>query len=284
MRSKLRFVLPLLLFFVLAFPASQPLAQTPGGSALTVDEIVRRHVETLGGIDKLRAVQSLRYTGKALFQGGLIEAPAVLQFKRPGLLRMDVSLHGVTMVQAFDGTAGWEINPFEGSMQPRRTSEEESSDLQDDADIDGPLVDYKSKGHTVELVGREDLEGKPVYKLKVSARNGEVSYLYLDAASFLLVRETQRSKVQGVEVDVESNLGDYKPVNGVMRPFALTHKINGRTMTQLIIDKIEANVALDSTIFKMPAQSPAADKPQSAPQQTPAKPPVKTSGSKRGAE
>jgi hypothetical protein len=162
-------------------------------------------------------------------------------------------------VQAYDGTSFWSINPFTGSSEPQKGSEDEVREAKDDADLDGELVDYKAKGNTVELVGKEDFEGTSVYKLKVTAKNGDVGYYFLDAGSFLSLKEAAKRKIQGTEVEIESLPSDYKAVNGVMMAHSLEQKVNGKTAAQMTFDKIEANTKIDDSIFKMPAKAPAAD-------------------------
>ena len=127
---------------------------------LTVDQIVQKHIEAIGGADKLKAVQSFKATGKASLMGGQIEAPVVLQIKRPNSMRMDMDIQGKSLVQAFDGATAWMINPFMGSTDPQKSSEEDSQSMRDEADmIEGSLIDYKAKGNKVELIGKDHIHG-----------------------------------------------------------------------------------------------------------------------------
>ncbi len=138
---------------------------------------------------------------------------------------------------------------------------DDAKDVVEQADMDGPIVDYKSKGNSVELLGKEDIEGSPAYKLKVSLKNGDVSYVYIDTETALQVKETSKRKQQGSEIEVDSYLTNFKPVNGVLFPFMIENKVAGKSVGQFTVDDIKANVAFDDGIFVMPAApKPAAEK------------------------
>jgi outer membrane lipoprotein-sorting protein len=244
------------LILLVAFTLSLGVA----AAAQTVDEIVQKNIDARGGMQKLKAIKSIKATGKLTIPGPGIEAPITMQQKRPNAFRMEVTLQGKSMVQAYDGDSGWKIDPFQGSSEPEKLAGDDLKDAQEQADIDGPLVDYKAKGHTVEFVGKEDLEGTPVYKLKLTLKTGDVSYLYIDAGSFLDLKITSKRKSSGSEIEVDSYQSNYKPVGGVLFPFSIEQKIQGQTVAQIAIDKIDLDAPLDDAAFKMPAK--AADKPK----------------------
>jgi outer membrane lipoprotein-sorting protein len=215
----------------------------------SVDEIVKKHIDARGGLDKLRALQSVRFTGKVLAQG--VELELTMTAKRPGSVRMDSSFQGRSVIQAYDGTTGWMVNPFMGSSDPQALSGDQLEQMKENADLDGSLVDYKAKGVGVELLGKEDLGGKAVYKLKVTKSGGRTEIAYIDATTFLQVRATSTTGQQ----EIDQYLGDYKPVNGVLFPFAIESKVGGQTVAQIILSKGEANVQVDDAMFKMPAKA-----------------------------
>lgn len=247
-------VLPSLLCLAIAIPAAAGApAAAPG---LTVDEIIKKNIDAHGGLDKMKAVKSQKITGK-LSMGGM-EAPFTILNKRPNQTRMDITIQGQTISQAYDGTIAWGMNPMMGSKDPQKMSADETRDMEEESDIDGPLVDYKEKGHKVELVGKEDLEGAPVYKLHVTLKNGNEQNIYLDAENFLDVKMSSKRKVQGTEMETESLLGDYKEESGLMVPHAIENKANGQTMVQITVQKVELNADIDSASFAMPAAAPAA--------------------------
>jgi len=244
----LRKIFSLAAAFSFLFIASAP--------AQTVDELIAKNIQARGGMEKLKAAQSMKMTGKMMMQGGM-EAPFVLQSKRPELARMDLTIQGMTMVQAYDGQTAWWIMPFAGSKDPEKMPEEQAKDMKEQADFDGTLVNYKDKGHAVELIGKEDMEGTEVYKLKVTLKNGDLRYVYLDAENFLELKWTGKRKQQGAEIEVDTFFGDYKTVNGLVLPHSFESKVKGQTAMQMSIEKVEIDVPMDEAIFKMPSATKA---------------------------
>jgi hypothetical protein len=138
--------------------------------ALTADEVVARNLQARGGAAKLAAVRSLRLTGTVSFTFGdnKIDAQWAALQKRPGMVRTEISLQGLTAVDAYDGRDGWEVQPFWGRRDAHRTSADEAKDLQRNAEIGGPLAAAAEKGHRIEYVGTDDLDGTPAHKLRVT--------------------------------------------------------------------------------------------------------------------
>jgi outer membrane lipoprotein-sorting protein len=233
----------------------------PIGWAQTADEIIAKNVQARGGSDKLKSVQSIKSTATMAMGPGM-EAPGLLIQKRGNLARLEFTVQGLTAVQAYDGKNAWQIMPFTGKKDPELMSADEAKEVEEMADLDGPLVDYKSKGHQVELLGKEKVEGTDAYKLKVSLKNGDVQTVYIDADSFLAIKDETKRTVRGSEQVVESAIGDYKEVDGIVFPFAIESGIKGSPQKQkLTITKIELNVPADDSIFKMPAAAPAPPAP-----------------------
>ena len=249
-----------LALLVLALPVVPAAAQT-------VDEIIAKNIEARGGLEKMKAVQSIRLTGKMMMGPGM-EAPMTLEIKRPKNLRMEFTFQGMTGVQAYDGKSGWSISPFQGKKDPEPMSSDDTKEAEEEADIDGPLVDYKTKGHTVELVGKEKIEGSDAYKLKVTLKGGTVRYQYIDADSFLEIKTESKRTVRGSEMEFESTIGDYKEVGGLMIPHSIQSSAKGRPEKQnIVVEKVELNPKLDDARFKMPEAPKAA---ATAPAATPA--------------
>lgn len=239
---------------ILAFPTLLALAAFAQDAAPTVDEIIQKSIDARGGIEKIRAIKTSRMTGKMVMMGGQMEAPFIMEVKRPSLIHMKLEIQGKQLVRGFDGTTAWTINPFMGD-EPSKLSEDETKDMADTADVDGPLVDYKAKGHTVELQGKEDVNGSPAYKLKINKKSGRTDYNYIDAKSYLPVKSVIKATVQGSQMEVESYPANYKPLNGVMIPYSIEQKMNGQTMMQMTVDKVDQNVTVDDSLFQMPAKS-----------------------------
>ena len=220
----------------------------------TVDELVSKNIEAKGGADALHALQSLRLTGKMLVQQGQIQLAYLQTKKRPDEVRTESSLQGMTQIEAYDGKEGWKVSPFFGRKDPERMSADDVKTLMEDAEIDGPLVDWKTKGSKVEYLGTEDVEGTLAHKLKVVRKNGDVNFVYLDPGHFLEIRVlTQRTR-HGAHEEVETDLGDYEKAAGVFVPTSIESGRKGAPdKERIIIDKVEANVPVDDAVFHFPA-------------------------------
>jgi len=241
-------------FAGLAALAALSLNAQPAAGELKPDDVIKKSVEAQGGLDKLKAIKSMKSSGKMIIGGGQMEAPVVAYIKRPASNRMEISIQGQKIVEGFDGTTKWMINPLMGSKDPQKSSDEEAKTAADDADgIEGPLVNYKEKGHTVELLGKEDVDGSMAYKLKLTMRSGTVRTIFVDETSFLTIKMVSKVKQMGQEFEAEAKPGNYKPVEGVMMPFSLEMKVNKQVGMQMQFDKIEVNVPIEDTLFAMPA-------------------------------
>jgi outer membrane lipoprotein-sorting protein len=231
--------------------------------AVTVDELIAKNIEARGGIEKIRSVQSLRTSGKMFVgDGGFsVELGYVQMIKRPGMIRGEVSLQGMTSVSAYDGNEGWQIQPFGGRLDPEKLSADDVKGLKLLADLDGPLVDYEAKGSKVEYLGIEDVDGTDAHKLKVTLKDGDVIYIYLDPDYFLQIRAIVQYKIRGTEVVEEDDWGNYEQVNGVMLPFSIESGPKGQPKNaKITIEKAEINVALDPKLFHFPAAPAAVNK------------------------
>lgn len=230
--------------------------------AQTVDEVIAKNVQALGGMDKLKSVNMLRTSGKLQIQG--FEARFVEENKRENRVREEFILQGMAQVQAYDGKGGWQINPFGGRRDPELMSDDDSKGLKIDADMDGPLVDYKEKGHTAELVGHDSVEGTDCYKIKLTLKNGDIRYYYIDTDSYMELKLETQTSIRGTIQENETYFGDYEKVNGVYYPFAFESGQKGDTnRVKYTVEKIEQNVPLDDSLFTVPAKpaaKPAAGK------------------------
>ena len=221
----------------------------------TVDELVAKNIEAKGGATALKSLQTLRSSGKLLVQQGQIELGYLQTKKRPDEVRTEASLQGMTQIQAYDGKEGWRVSPFFGRKDPERMSADDVKALVEDTEIDGPLVDWKEKGSTVAYLGTEDVDGTAAHKLKVVRKNGDVSFVYLDPDHFLEIRIVTERVRQGAHEEVETDLGDYEKAGGVFVPTSIEVGRKGSPDKQVVVvDKVEANVPVDDTIFHFPGQ------------------------------
>src|SRR5215469_14027748 len=237
-----RILLGILLATIFAIPAS----------AQTADEIVAKYIKTIGGMEKIQAVNTLRRSGKIIGGGGF-ELVTVQENKRPNMFRQEIILQGLTGVMAYNGKTGWKVEPFQGKKDPEPLGEEEIKQVVEDADFDGPLVNYQQKGNKIEFVGMEPVEGTDAYKLKVTLPNGEVRFYYMDTDYYVPIKIESKRIIRGAEVESETSLGDYKEVNGWYLPFSIESGRKGAQFkAKLSFDKIEANIPLEDSRFVAP--------------------------------
>ena len=218
----------------------------------TADEIVSKNLAAKGGIEKIKALKSLKMTGR--FQQGDFKADVGQESRAPSLIRETFSLQGMTQIQAYDGTNGWQISPFQGRKDPELLGEDDLRNLTEDADFYGPLVDYREKGNTVEYLGPATVDGDDAYRLKVTLKNGDIFYYYLDPDTYLEIRIEKQQFIRGSVRESLTNLGSYKLINGVYLPTSLEvgDKRNPNSMAQITFSNIEANPQLPDSEFKMP--------------------------------
>jgi len=230
--------------------------------AQTAEELVNKNIQAKGGMDKIKAVNSKRITAKLNGGGGFTAAMGFEQ-QRPNLIRETFSLQGMTAVTAYDGTTGWQIQPFEGHKDPELMGEDDLRDLLLDADFDGPMVDYKEKGNTVEYLGHDVVDGDDALRLKVTQKNGDILYYYLDPDTFLEIRRDVEENIRGSIKESVMEMGSYKPVAGVMYPFSLSQGSKANPAQQTItIEKIEVNVPIEKSDFALPASLKQGAKPE----------------------
>ena len=254
---------------ILALVFSLAVAFCLEASAQTVDDIIKKNIDAHGGLQKIKAVKSIKVTGKVLPAGLGQDVPIIVQQKRPNFVRIDVTFQGKTQTQAYDGTTAWKTDPFQGSSEPEKVAGEELKDILEQSDMDGSMVDYKEKGHTVELMGKEDLEGTPVYKIKLTLKNGDIRYIYLDAENYLELKITSKRQIPGGEAELENHLSNYKPVKGIMMAHSIENKVKGQTVSQITFDTVEMDVPIDDAIFKMPVKSEGKPKTEEKPKDKP---------------
>src|SRR6266851_10487347 len=239
-------------------------------AAQTADEIVKKVLDARGGAEKIKSVQSERVSGHVSFSR-IMEGTFVVELKRPLKMHVEISIEGQKIIRVYDGkSSGWMVNPFTGNKDVQPMSSEDLKNITDESDFDGPLVDYKSKGNQIELVGKENLDDKPVYRLKLTNKNGDVRSYFIDASSFLLLKWEGVRKTGDQEVPWESFFSDFREVQGLKFPFRIDQGSPGTDIKQTLnAEKIEINPRIDDSRFGKPAPPDA----PAAPATPPANPP-----------
>jgi outer membrane lipoprotein-sorting protein len=218
--------------------------------AQTVDDLVAKNLQAKGGPEKWKAVTSVKMTGKVTMQGK--ELPIVVYAKRPNSNRQEIGPPEMHVVQAFDGSSAWAMV---GTQPPSELPGAAAEMMKNGADFDGALIDYKAKGHTIELIGKEKLEDKEAYHLKVTMKGGQmVQHYYLDATSGIELKTVSEADLagSGQRQTIETRMSNYQQVNGIMVPHTISQLMNGKPVAQMTIDKVEFNPTIDDDMFRMP--------------------------------
>jgi hypothetical protein len=215
--------------------------------AQSVDDVVARAIKARGGIERIKHEQTQRLTGRISLPAG--SGPLLVEMKRPGMMREQVTLNGKSQIRTTDGTVGWGVGTLREASSPQQVDAQELDNLAVSADFEGPLVDYKEKGNRIELAGKEKVEKRMAYKLVISMKNGENRIDFIDSKTYLEL------KWQGRVSDnvFESYFRDYRRVKGLLYAFEIDSGLLGQPANQkIILEKVDVNPPLDDARFKKP--------------------------------
>jgi hypothetical protein len=215
--------------------------------AQSVDDVVARAINARGGIERIKHEQTQRLTGRISLPAG--SGPLVVEMKRPGMMREEVTLNGKSQIRTTDGQAGWGVGALREASTPQPVDAQELHNLAASADLEGPLVDYKDKGNRIELAGKEKVGKRMAYKLVISMKNGENRIDFIDAKTYLEL------KWQGRVSDnvFESYFRDYRRVKGLMYAFQIDSGLLGQPANQkIVLEKVDVNPPLDDARFQKP--------------------------------
>lgn len=221
--------------------------------AQTADYIVAKTLQARGGVAAIKAIQTERLVGHISFANNP-SGKFIVEIKRGGKMRETIGLGAKTMIETTNGKEGWRLMVADGTGTPVAMSAGELRNMAGGADIDGPLLDYASKGYKLELVGKDESGGKRSYKLKVTDKTGEIRYDYIDSSSYLEIKWQGQVENQGKTDTFASYFSDYRKVHGVMFAFQISSGTADHPEGQKIVfDRVEINVPLDDSIFGKPA-------------------------------
>ena len=236
----------------LAFPIVAALCLPAIAHGQTLDEIIAANLKSKGGLDTIKATTTVRMTGSVVARdmaGQDVNGTMSMVAKRPNLMRRDATVGGERIVNAFDGKALWMAM---GTRPPQELPGPQAAYASQDAEFDSVFVDYKEKGHKVELVGRETAGGTPVYHLKVTKKGGPAQDFYLDTETGL-EKTISMSLVtpDGSPMTNVTEFLDYRSVDGRLVPFTTRQLQNGKVAATVTLTKVEFNVPVDDAFFKM---------------------------------
>src|SRR6266436_7368972 len=244
-------------------------------SAQTAEEVVKKALDARGGAGKIKAVRSERVAGRIIFGPGQ-EGTFVVELKRPYKMHAEITVEGQKIIRVYDGkSGGWMINPFDENKGVQPMPADDLKNITDESDFDGPLVDYQAKGNQIELIGKETLDDKPVYRLKLTNKSGDIRFYFFDASSFLLLKWEGIRKTGGQDLPWESFSSDFHEVQGLKYPFRIDQGSPGTDIKQtLTAEKIEIDPQIDDARFTKPSLPKAPAIPPSPAPPAPPSPPL----------
>ena len=242
---------------------------------LSAAQIVDKNISARGGLDSWRTVQALVMTGKMeaggnnrptlAMPGGRnrdsalphqrpneqVQLPFIMELKRPRKTRLELQFNGQTAVQVYDGTNGWKLRPFLNRHEVEAYTPEELAAASMQADLDGPLVDYVSKGTRVDLEGIERVDNKDTYKLRLTLKNGKSQHVWIDSQTYLEVKlEGTPRRLDGKYHAVVTYFSDYRSVDHLMIPYILETAVDGVQQSEKIqIDNVSVNPRVSDSRF-----------------------------------
>ncbi|MBI3137960.1 MAG: outer membrane lipoprotein-sorting protein [Sphingobacteriales bacterium] len=217
--------------------------------AQTVEEIIQKHNAALGGLDSFNKVSTEKITGMTSIQGN--DYPLTVQLINGKAMRVDVEVMGQAVVNVCFNGSGWKINPFAGATDATDVTGNELNEYKAQTFVASNLMDYKSRGHLLELVGQEEVEGVKVFNLKLTTKeDGKVSNYYISTSDYLLIKSVGKREIQGQEVEISTFYSNYKDFGGLK--FACTRSLqaDGQVFQEVNYEKVELNVPVDEAIFK----------------------------------
>lgn len=217
--------------------------------AQDLEEILEGHFDVVGQ-EKLATINTMKMIGNIV--QGAMELPFLMYMSRPLKIKMEISIQGQKMIQAFDGESGWYINPMAGTLDPQDMGPDMVKDMKEQADFDGDLYNYEEKGSTLEFIGTEEAEGTEVFNLKLTKEDGDITNYFIDTETYIVLKTTAKRLIQEVEVESETILGNYQMIDGMAFPFSISTVMNGQIVAEIVITEVDFDVKIEDELFVKP--------------------------------
>jgi hypothetical protein len=213
--------------------------------AQTVDEVINKHIEAVGGKENWKKVNTMKMEASISVQG--MDIPINIYQVNNKSFRQDFTAMNMTGYTILNNDSGWSFNPLQGQSKPEPMPADQLAAQKDQLDIQGELIDYKDKGHKVELLGKEDIDGTEAIKVKITRKSGSESVFFFDPKTYYVIRAVSKMKINGQDIEQVSNLSNYtKLPEGIVIPFSME---TSGAPAPVIIKKIEVNPTLDPSLF-----------------------------------
>ena len=217
-------------------------------NAQTVDDVIQKYSKAMGGLAAFNAIKTMKTTGTITTQG--VDLALTSQIINGKAVRSDVQAMGQSVINSYKDGKGWKINPFAGVTTITDMTPEELIDFKSQSMIANQLMDYKARGHKVELQGQEDVEGVKTYKIKLTNKDdNKVTTYFISVTNNTIVKSVSTRQLQGQDIEIETFYSDIKDFNGLKFPMVRTQKMQGQVFQEIKIATIEFNVPIDEKIF-----------------------------------
>jgi hypothetical protein len=244
-------------------------------AAQDAQSLIAKNLEARGGAAAIAALNNVSFEGRTLFPGDFELTYKETRSREGSAIRarVDLGLQGLNLVQAYDGSGGWRINPFQGRKDAERMGADEARSVADSALLEGPLLASQKDGSKVTYLGREDFDGTLAYRLKVAQKDGDEFVYWLDPDTFLEIKVDETRRIRGAESTTEIELGDYEKIAGVYFPMSVESWGEGRPdqRQRTVIASGSANGPVNASFFAQPG-SAATPRPGGTPPDASEKP------------
>jgi outer membrane lipoprotein-sorting protein len=221
------------------------------GYAQTAEEIVDRHIEVIGGKAKLAAINSMIIKGVFNIPQAGVEMPYTRVSKRPGKFRMDVTSEMGKMIQATDGETAWQVNQFQGVMEPTVMSDEEAIAIKRQASIDGFFLNREEQGIKLEFAGEETVGGQTLQEVKIYYNEEDTPIsAFFEKESGILVKMVATFEQAGMEMESVTIMTDYRETDGLLSAHRLEQSVMGQNFV-ITVDEIQYNVPVEDNQFNI---------------------------------
>lgn len=220
-----------------------------GSHAQSLDDVLKKHYAATGQ-EKLAAVKTFYVKAKISMMG--MDMPMTIQMKKPDKFRIEMEAMGQKIIQAYDGEAGWMQNPMAGAGTTDLKGPELKQAMSQ-ADLEGELYNYEKKGHSAELLGKVNADGKEAYKIKLTNADGTVKDYFIDAGTYLINKIKVTIESMGQTVDVETKVSEYKDINGIKMgsKMEISTPMGNQSM---VMEEIKLDESMDDSIFARPGE------------------------------
>ena len=217
-------------------------------NAQTTDDIIQKYSKAMGGLAAFNAIKTMKTTGTFTTQG--VDLALTSQIINGKAIRNDVQAMGQTVINSYKDGKGWKINPFAGITTVTDMTPEELIDFKSQSMIASQLMDYKLRGHKVELQGQEDVEGIKTYKIRLTNKDdNKVTTYFISVTDNTIIKSVSTRQLQGQDIEIETFYSDIKDFNGLKFPMLRIQKMQGQVFQEIKIATIEFNVPIDEKIF-----------------------------------